>query len=129
MNKSLIGFLLFLLVSSCVATPPLSLSPDSKALIGKWKVDLRPKPQSEAYFQTFEVTEINGKKFQGSFYGTPISEGRINTDWNGLYFAFVTQDQSGPYNHSGVLRGNKIEGLSNSTGRDFLSYWSAEKEK
>ena len=36
---------------------------------------------------------------------------------------------SGAYNHSAVLTGDTLEGLTNSTGRDFLSYWSATKEK
>jgi hypothetical protein len=42
-------------------------------------------------------------------------------------FAFVTADGSGPYNHSAVLWDGRLEGLTNSTGRDFLSYWSAVK--
>jgi len=38
-------------------------------------------------------------------------------------------DTAGDENHSAVLTGDKLEGLTNSTGRDFLSYWSATKAK
>ena len=95
--------------------------------VGTWKVDLRPTPAAPAYYQEFVVNAVNGKSFTGTFYGAPITQGRINTDWGALRFAFVTSDQSGPYNHSGVLRNNRIEGMTNATGRDFLAYWSAER--
>jgi hypothetical protein len=92
-------------------------------------VDLRPDPAAEGYYQQFVVTAVQGKTFSGTFYGTPISQARINTDWGAVRIAFVTADGSGAYNHSAVLTGDKLEGLTNSTGRDFLSYWSATKEK
>jgi hypothetical protein len=107
------------------ASPATAIAP--AALLGIWTVDLRPTPAAAPYFQEFVVTAIDGKSFSGTFYGAPISQARINTDWGAVRFAFVTSDASGPYNHSGVLRDNRIEGLSNSTGRDFLSYWSAVK--
>jgi hypothetical protein len=114
-------------MASC-ASPGPDLKPvDAAALIGIWKVDLRPKPNDPAYFQEFVVTSVNGKTFTGTFYGAPIEQARINTDWGTIRIAFVTADQSGPYNHSANLIGNRLEGLTNSTGRDFLSYWSAAK--
>jgi len=70
---------------------------------------------------------VEGKRFEGTFYGSPISQGRINADWGTIRIAFVTEDGSGPYNHSAVLAEGRLEGLTNSTGRDFLSYWSATK--
>ena len=110
------------------ASPGQGLSPvDGAALIGIWEVDLRPTPNDPAYFQKFVVISVKGKTFTGTFYGAPIEQGRINTDWGAVRIAFVTSDQSGPYNHSANLIGNKLEGLTNSTGRDFLSYWSAAK--
>ena len=75
------------------------------------------------------MSSIKGKTFSGTFYGAPIEQARINTDWGTVRIAFVTSDQSGPYNHSATLVGNQLEGLTNSTGRDFLSYWSAAKPK
>ena len=74
------------------------------------------------------VTAVDGNTFQGTFYGSPVSEGRINTNWSAVRIAFVTGDQSGFYYHSAVLKDGRLEGLTNSTGRNFLSYWSAEKQ-
>ncbi|MBC7413428.1 MAG: hypothetical protein H7327_00640 [Herminiimonas sp.] len=73
------------------------------------------------------MTEITDSSFKGNFYGTPITNGRINVDWGTVRFAFVTEDQSGPYHHSGVLRNGRIEGMTNSLGRGFLAYWSAAR--
>ena len=73
------------------------------------------------------VTAVSGGSFEGRFYGAPIEQARINVDWGAVRIAFVTSDQSGPYNHSATLTGGRLEGLSNSTGRNFLSYWSAVK--
>jgi hypothetical protein len=107
--------------------PTSSNAPAAASLVGTWKVDLRPTPDAPAYFQEFVVTAIDGKSFTGTFYGAPISQGRINLDWGTVRIAFVTADGSGPYHHSAVLKAGRLEGLTNSTGRDFLAYWSAEK--
>lgn len=101
---------------------------DGAALAGTWKVDLRPTPDSNAYYQEFVVESVEDRSFGGTFYGTAIEEGRINTDWGSVHFAFVTRDDSGPYNHSGVLRGDRLEGLTHSLGRDFLAVWSAVRQ-
>lgn len=118
----------FVLLTGCT-TPPVTSSPQPAKLIGVWKVDLRPDPTAEGYYQEFVVTAVQGKSFSGTFYGAPISQARINTDWGAVRIAFVTADGSGDYNHSAVLTGDTLEGLTNSTGRDFLSYWSATKAK
>ena len=70
---------------------------------------------------------LDGNSFEGTFYRAPVTQARINTDRGAVRIAFVTADGSGPYNHSAVLRDGRLEGLTNSTGRDFLSYWSAVK--
>jgi hypothetical protein len=115
------------LIAGC-ATPHQDLEPvDPRGLLGEWKVDLRPRPTDPAYFQALVVTSVKGKTFAGTFYGAPIEQARINTDWGSIRIAFVTSDQSGPYHHSAFLSGRRLEGLTNSTGRDFLSYWSATK--
>jgi hypothetical protein len=120
--------LLFLaLIAGCAAPNQAAKPIDAQELIGVWKVDLRPTPSAPAYFQEFVVSSVKGKSFAGTFYGAPIEQARINTDWGVVRIAFVTSDQSGPYNHSAALIGNRLEGLTNSTGRDFLSYWSATK--
>lgn len=114
------------MLAGCAAPPPL-VAPQASALVGAWRVDLRAKPDAPAYFQELVVTQVQGRTFTGRFYGSPISQGRLNTDWDAVRIAFVTEDGSGPYHHSGVLVGTRIEGLTNSIGRDFLSYWSATK--
>lgn len=118
----------FTLCLSACATVTTSESPKGQALLGTWEVDLRPKPNAPAYIKTFVVRSVSGNGFQGTFYDTEISEGRINVDWGKVRIAFVTSDASGPYNHSAVLSGGKLEGLTNSTGRNFLAYWSASSK-
>lgn len=127
--RILLSLLSLALIAGCAA-PNKDIKPvDPRGLIGVWKVDLRPTPNAPAYFQELVVSSIKGKTFTGTFYGAPIEQARINTDWGTVRIAFVTSDQSGPYNHSATLVGNQLEGLTNSTGRDFLSYWSAAKPK
>lgn len=113
---------------ACAAQLKVSNAPQASQLLGTWKVDLRPTPGSDGYYQEFVVSEVNGKTFKGTFYGTEVTQARINTDWYQVRIAFVTEDQSGPYYHSAVLTGQQLDGLSNATGRDFLSYWSAVKK-
>jgi hypothetical protein len=125
--KSLALCFVFLL-SACASTaPPAAVS--HTALVGTWKVDLRPTPDAAPSFQNFVVSSATATSFQGTFYGTPVTQARVNTQWGAVRIAFVTADQSGPYNHSAVLVGGKLEGLTNSTGRDFLAYWSAVKSQ
>lgn len=100
-----------------------------ESLIGTWQIDLRPTPDADAYYKDFIVESVDGRDFKGMFYDTPITNGKINTDWGAVYFAFTTADGSGTYNHSGVLRNGKLEGLSHSLGRGFLSVWKGEKKK
>jgi len=114
-------------LGACAAVESSPKVVTADRLLGTWTVDLRPTPGSEPYYKEFVVTSVQGSSFTGTFYDTPISQARINRDWGKLRIAFVTADGSGPYNHSAVLEGNRLEGLSNSTGRDFLSYWSAVK--
>jgi hypothetical protein len=98
------------------------------ALMGTWKVDLRPTPEAEPHYKDFVVTAVRGGTFEGTFYDTPISDARINDDWGKLRIAFVTTDGSAPYYHSATLEHGKLEGLSLSTGRGFLAYWTAVRK-
>lgn len=115
------------LIASCTTPTRNEQTVDANQLIGTWQVDLRQNPGDPAYFQDFVVTSVTGKTFAGTFYGSPVEQARINIDWGAVRIAFVTSDQSGPYNHSATLINGRLEGLTNSTGRDFLSYWSASK--
>lgn len=107
------------------SAPPAA--PSAESLVGTWQIDLRPLPTSEPYYQPFVVESVDGKRFEGTFYGSVISEGRLNTDWGAVYLSFLTLDGSGAYLHAAVLRDGRLEGTTNSTGRDFLSVWSGER--
>ena len=115
-------------LGACATIQSSSTEVAEDFLVGTWRVDLRPTPDVEPYFKEFVVTSVQGNSFSGRFYDSPISQGRINADWGKLRIAFMTADESGPYHHSAILEGNKLEGLSNSTGRNFLAYWSAVKQ-
>ncbi|UYV13144.1 MAG: hypothetical protein NCW75_02390 [Phycisphaera sp.] len=124
-----VGLALF---TGCVSDPERAdgaRQADPQSLVGRWRVDLRPTPDAEAYYQSFVVDSVEERTFTGTFYGSPISEARLNADWGDVAFSFVTSDGSGPYLHSGILRGGVLEGMSNSTGRGFLSIWRAEREE
>ena len=127
-KQSMLGAMLFLMMASGCAEPPSPEAPASpEALTGTWRVDLRPTPDAEPYYQEFVVESVEGDTILGTFYGTAIEHGRLNTDWGQVRFAFPTADDSGPYNTSGVLNGTQIEGTTHSLGRDFLAVWSAER--
>ncbi|TFG44637.1 MAG: hypothetical protein E4H41_07240 [Gemmatimonadales bacterium] len=115
------------LSAGCSGAPRQELAPDAEALVGVWRVDLRPTPDAEPYYQEFIVEGVEGDTIRGTFYGTPIEHGRINTDWGQVRFAFTTADGSGPYNTSGVLSGTRVQGTTHSLGRRFLAVWSAER--
>ncbi len=129
-NRAALIFLTLLICTGIEASASKAPKPviAGDLLLGTWKVDLRPTPNAEPYFKEFVVTTVQDGSFDGTFYGAPVMEGRINTDWGKLRIAFVTADGSGPYYHSAVLEGERLEGLSNSTGRGFLAYWSAVKQ-
>ncbi len=131
MRKQLmLGAMWSLIVASGCAEPPSPEAPATpEALIGTWKVDLRPTPDAEPYYQEFVVESVEGDTIRGTFYGTAIEHGRINSDWGTVQFAFTTADGSGPYNTSGILRGTRLEGTTHSLGREFLAVWSAERAK
>ncbi len=116
-------------LGACAVTDSSPNLIDEDVLLGTWEVDLRPTPDSEPYYKELVVTSVEGRSFTGTFYDTTVSQARINTEWGKLRIAFVTSDGSGAYNHSATMDDNKLEGLSNSTGRDFLSYWSAVKQQ
>lgn len=115
---------------SSVIVAQQSTKPDPAKLVGLWKVDLRSNPEASAYFQKFEVKNIEDNRFTGTFYGSEIKEARINRDWDTIYFAFTTYDGGGgAYNHSGKLVGERLEGTTHAVNRKFLAVWKAEREK
>lgn len=95
-------------------------------LIGEWVIDLRPTPNSEEYFQTFLVESIDENKLQGTFYGSNIKNGLINKNWEKLFFAFTTSDQSNEYYHSGYLLDGMLFGLTYCPNRNFTAPWTGK---
>ena len=95
---------------------------------GTWVIDLRPDPNSEAYLKDFVINPTTGKDFGGEFYGTKFTNGKFNTDWEYLYFAFTTSDKENIYYHSGYIDGNKVFGISYSPDRKFISHWKGTKK-
>ena len=124
----IVPLLLCSLLSACSTPAAAPAAVDADRLMGTWVVDLRPAPDAPPYLQELVIESVEGQTFAGSFYGAEVTEARINADWGTLRIAFVTEDGSGPYHHSAVLRDSVLEGLSNSTGRDFLRYWSATRQ-
>lgn len=102
---------------------------DPAVLVGTWTVDLRPAPDADPYDQPMEITAAGDGTLAGTFYGSDIEEARLNLDWGAVRFAFVTNDGSGPYNTTGVLREDgTLEGTTHSIGRGFLAYWTATRD-
>ncbi|MBK9658361.1 MAG: hypothetical protein WAT14_05990 [Chitinophagaceae bacterium] len=126
---------LFLLVSSVVMAQVQKKNPTSVAdkpvadsALGTWVIDLRPTPASEPYLKEFKFTKINEKGFDGEFYGYPFTGGFLNLDWDKIYFAFTTADQSGTYFHSGYIEGNKVFGITLNENRKFVLPWKGQKK-
>ena len=100
-----------------------------RAAIGTWELDLRPSPEAQPYLKDFIIQSYDKGKLSGEFYGTPFTEGKINTAWGKLYFSFTTADQSGTYFHTGYLDEGRLYGTSFSEGRDFMIPWFSTKKK
>jgi hypothetical protein len=100
-----------------------------RAAMGTWELDLRPSPEAQPYLKDFIFQSYNNGKLSGEFYGTPFTEGKINTAWGKLYFSFTTADQSGTYFHAGYLDEGRLYGTSFSEGRDFMIPWFSTKKK
>ena len=124
----------FLLASSVVVAQvqkenPTSNKPVADSVLGTWVIDLRPTPDSEPYLKDFKFTNIEVKQFDGEFYGYPFQGGFLNTDWEKIYFAFTTADQSGTYFHSGYIEGDKVFGITLNENRKFILPWKGTRKK
>lgn len=100
----------------------------TRALMGEWIIDLRPTPQSEAYFQPFVVDSIEENTIHGTFYGSELENALLNNNWEKLYFAFTTKDSSNEYYHSGYLLDGKLYGISYCPNRNFTAPWTGSKK-
>ncbi len=99
------------------------------SLLGTLEIDLKPSPEAASYLKEFRISKYEEGILSGSFYDTPFKNGRINTAWGKVHFAFTTADNSGTYYHSGYLENNKLFGNSFSPARGFIMPWSGVKKK
>ena len=98
-------------------------------LFGLWKIDLRPTPEADAYFQEMVIKRSqNGKDLIGTFYGSPIERPLYNTSWDRVYFAFSTRDQNHQYYHSGYVEDGQVHGMTYCPGREFAAPWTGKKK-
>ena len=98
-------------------------------LAGEWTVDLRREPQAPAYLKPMTLTVAPDGRLTGSFYEHAIEAGRAITTDGRPCFAFRTSDASGPYQTSGCLKGEVIEGQTWSEGRSFVLAWTASRSR
>ncbi|GAB3503562.1 hypothetical protein GCM10027341_32890 [Spirosoma knui] len=98
-------------------------------LIGTWEIDLRPSPDAPAYIKEFTVAGLSADSLRGVFYGTRFTNGRVNANWDKLYFAFTTADGSGTYYTSGYLSEGKLSGMTYAQGRGFIMPWFSVRKK
>lgn len=94
-------------------------------LSGQWVVDLRPEPDAPAYLKPMTLAVAPDGALTGTFYERAIDKGRAGATSGRPCFAFRTADNSGPYQTSGCLIGDRIEGQTWSEGRNFVLTWSA----
>ena len=98
-------------------------------LAGEWTVDLRPTTQAPAYLKQMTLAVGADGALTGTFYEHPIELGRAGATNGRPCFAFRTQDASGPYQTSGCLVGDHIEGQTWSEGRRFVLTWQATRTR
>ena len=122
MRTVLAIFLTLSLVSFAIAQEETD-----KKLVGEWRIDLRPTPEAEPYYQIFAIEAVTDSGITGSFYGSSLEDGYLNTVWPEVYFAFTTRDATNAYYHSGYLKEGKLYGTSYCPGRNFIARWTGER--
>lgn len=120
------------IMACCAAATPenpaaSAAAPSVEALIGTWRVLLFYSADEAPSQTTLVVTGIVDGVPKGTFYDTPFSAARVIVHEGEVRFSAVTEDNSGPYLHSGALEDGAIEGQTHAVGRDFLMAWEAEK--
>ena len=101
---------------------------DLKEISGTWVIDLRPSPESDPYFKDFVIKYRDDKNFSGVFYDTEFENGKLNSNWDKIYFAFSTSDGNSFYYHSGYIDGESINGITYSPERNFTMPWRGNRK-
>lgn len=111
-----------------LAVAPPVLSQPVSPLSGEWIVDLRSSPNDPAYLKPMVILVGSDGSMTGTFYDREIDKGRAGAVSGRACFALRTVDASGPYQTSGCLVGDQIEGQTWSEGRNFLLTWTAVRQ-
>ncbi|MGB5665277.1 MAG: hypothetical protein WBM53_00400 [Maribacter sp.] len=98
-------------------------------LTGEWTIDLRPSPESDGYFHTFNIELVEENAFSGTFYGSKLENAFLNKNWDKVYFAFTTRDQSNEYFHSGYLLNGELYGITYCPNRKLTTPWTGLKKE
>jgi hypothetical protein len=107
----------------------LDTLPPAWALLGTWDVEMQYDANLAPSKTEMKITRVEGGALEGSFYGTSLEAGRFVARGSTWVFGGRTADQSGPYWHSGRLRGDgSIEGQTLSEGRKFIMTWRAVRK-
>ncbi len=92
-------------------------------VIGEWEIDLRPIPNSHEYLITFEIIQVEGKVFQGTYFGSEIANGVINDLWDSPVLSFTTADENHTYYHSAKIMGKTMEGITYCPDITYTAPW------
>ncbi len=103
------------------------LAQDKGSLAGRWTVDLATDP-AKPYTKPMVLALAKDGSVTGSFYVSPIQEGRWKTDRGRTCASFRTTDGAGPYHTSACLRGDVVEGQTWAEHRSFLFNWQAVRD-
>lgn len=120
---------LILLLSNQIYEKPGKL--DVNVLVGHWKLDMSPHDTTDNNFAQMKITKIVGNSFKGEFYreGVEIRNAQINTQLGIIYAALVSGDGSGTYNTTFYYKEGVLHGTTHAVERNFLSVWTATKNK
>ena len=104
---------------------------DLNVLVGDWKLDMSPQDKTDQNFATMRITKIVDNSFKGEFYreGVNIRNSNLNTQLGIIYGALVSGDNTGTYNTSFYYKDGILHGTTHAVNRNFLSVWTATKNK
>ncbi|MFK7749484.1 MAG: hypothetical protein AB8B65_13900 [Kordia sp.] len=104
---------------------------DVNVLVGTWKLDMTPQDTTDENFAMMKITKIKNNSFMGEFYreGVAIRNAQLNTQLGIIYGALISGDGTGDYNTTFYYKNGILHGSTHAIERNFLSVWTATKEK